>query len=526
MFGRTSILTAVDQFRRPAGIYRQRETGLIGATAVDDLSTASLLASADEGIESVGMLPALYPEWLGDRSFLESHGVRFPYVAGAMANGIATPAMVIAMARGGMLGFYGAAGLGPQHVEKGIVEIKKALGDSGGAWGVNLIHSPNEPTLEEANVRLLLRHEVRRVSASAFMNSSPNAVWYAYSGLSRRADGTIERPNHLFAKVSRPEVAERFLRPADAKIVAALVAEGKLTREEADLGSGLPVAEDITAEADSGGHTDNRPLPALLSTIVELRNQIVEELGDECRARVGAAGGLGTPASIAAAFAHGADYVLTGSVNQACLEAGVADEAKQMLATAGLADVVMAPAADMFEQGIKLQVLRRGTMFAGRAQQLYDCYRRYGGIDAIPDAERRRLEQQVFRRPIDDVWAETRAFWSKRDPSQVELADRDPKHLMALVFRWYLGKASRWAIEGETERAVDYQVWCGPAMGSFNQWAKGSFLEEPANRTVVQVALNLLEGAAAITRAQQLRSYGVDVPSVGFRYRPRPLRLK
>ena len=36
------------------------------------------------------LLPPLYPEWLGGRSFTEAHGLRFPYVAGAMANGIAT----------------------------------------------------------------------------------------------------------------------------------------------------------------------------------------------------------------------------------------------------------------------------------------------------------------------------------------------------------------------------------------------------------------------------------------------------
>ena len=57
--------------------------------------------------ELVGWLPALYPEWLGDRGFLHAHGVRFPYVAGGMANGIATPRLVVAMARAGMLGFFG-----------------------------------------------------------------------------------------------------------------------------------------------------------------------------------------------------------------------------------------------------------------------------------------------------------------------------------------------------------------------------------------------------------------------------------
>jgi len=94
---------------------------------------------------------------------------------------------------------------------------------------------------------------------------------------------------------------------------------------------------------------------------------------------------------------------------------------------------------------------------------------------------------------------------------------------MALVFRWYLGKASRWGIDGEVSRRADYQIWCGPAMGSFNRWAKGSFLAEPANRTVVQIARNLLEGAAVLTRAHQARTYGVAVPEAVFQYRPRPL---
>ena len=94
---------------------------------------------------------------------------------------------------------------------------------------------------------------------------------------------------------------------------------------------------------------------------------------------------------------------------------------------------------------------------------------------------------------------------------------------LALVFRSYLGRSSRWAIDGEAERRSDFQIWCGPSMGAFNSWTAGSFLEAPQNRTVVQVARNLLEGAAVVTRAQQLRSYGVAVPAAGFDFRPRPL---
>jgi hypothetical protein len=60
-------------------------------------------------------------------------------------------------------------------------------------------------------------------------------------------------------------------------------------------------------------------------------------------------------------------------------------------------------------------------------------------------------------------------------------------------------------------------------MGAFNAWTAGSFLAAPEARTVVQVARNLLEGAAVVTRAQQLRSYGVPVPASAFDFRPRPL---
>jgi hypothetical protein len=60
-------------------------------------------------------------------------------------------------------------------------------------------------------------------------------------------------------------------------------------------------------------------------------------------------------------------------------------------------------------------------------------------------------------------------------------------------------------------------------MGSFNAWTRGSFLADPANRTVVQIGLNLLEGAAHVTRAQQLRTYGAPIPASAFDFRPRLL---
>ena len=62
-------------------------------------------------------------------------------------------------------------------------------------------------------------------------------------------------------------------------------------------------------------------------------------------------------------------------------------------------------------------------------------------------------------------------------------------------------------------------------MGAFNAWVKGSFLEDLDNRSVGQIGLNLLEGAAVFTRAQQLRSFGAAVPDEAFKFTPRRMEL-
>jgi len=517
-FSPEGILDCVRRFREPVHIVRARsgyEPGLgLGGSVV----------ASGAGYELVGILPGLYPEWLGDRSFNRAHGVRFPYVAGEMANGIATVASVVAMARAKMLGFFGAAGLALPAVERAVGELRESLRGLDN-WGVNLIHAPAEPGHEERLVDLLLRSAVPRVSASAYLDLTPPVVRCAVAGLrpDPGADGGIARARQLFAKVSRPEVAAKFLSPAPPEILRGLVERGQLTRAEADLAARVPLAEDVTVEADSGGHTDNRPLAVVLPAIRALRDELVRRHGYTRPVRVGAAGGLGDPAGVAAAFAAGAAYVVTGTVNQLSREAGLSEAAKRLLAEADLADVAMAPAADMFEYGIKVQVLRRGTLFAARATQLYETYLAHASLEEIPDATREHLEKDVLRATFEDCWAQTRQFWLERDPREARRAEHDARHRMALVFRSYLGLSSRWAITGEPTRLADYQIWCGPAIGAFNRWAAGSPLAEPERRTVVQIALNLLEGAAMVTRAHQLRCYGVAVPSEAFAPRPRLL---
>ncbi len=461
-------------------------------------------------VEVAAHIPACRMEHLGDASFSADHRLRYPCMSGAMANGIASVEVVEAMGRHGFLGVFGAAGLSPSVVEGAIQRLQRDLGDST-PYAMNLIHSPGEPELESGIVSLYLGRKIRLVEASAFLNLTLPLVRYRVAGIRLDQSGRVWAPNRIIAKISRVEVASKFMAPPPERFLRELVTAGEITDEQAEWAARIPMAEDITAEADSGGHTDNQPAIVLLPTMLALRNQMQAQYGYARPIRVGAAGGISTPWAAAAALAMGAAYIVTGSVNQSCVEAGTSDIVRRMLAQAQQADVAMAPAADMFEMGVKVQVLKRGTLFAMRAAKLYELYRSYPSLDQLPASDREALEKTIFKAPIEAIWNQTQEYFRKRDPTRIDRAERDPKQKMALVFRWYLGMSSQWANRGEPSRAVDYQIWCGPAMAAFNDWVRGSFLELPENRRVATVAMNLLYGAAVLTRARILNAQGVGI---------------
>ncbi|MEU2628152.1 PfaD family polyunsaturated fatty acid/polyketide biosynthesis protein [Kitasatospora sp. NPDC007106] len=510
------IYQALADLERPCFVVRTPQG--IGAAAG---GRAVPSGGRESGLPLLAAAAPLPPQRLGSAAFLAAHGVRQPYLAGAMAGGIASADLVIALARQGFLGSFGAAGLLPESIAKALARFAAEI--PGLPYAVNLIHSPSEERLEREAVELFLRHGVRCVEASAFMALSPHIVRYRLAGLRPGPDGRPVAEHRVIAKISRTETAERFMRPAPAATVSALLEQGLITPLQADLAKYVPMADDITVEADSGGHTDRRPLPALLPSILRLRDAVQREHRYPAPVRVGAGGGLGTPSAVAAAFAMGAAYVVTGSVNQSCVESGASKAARALLAEAGIADCEMAPAADMFELGVELQVLKKGTLFPMRAKKLYELYQAYDGLEALPEAERARLEAQVFRRPLADVWQECVGYFERRDPEQLARAAGNPKRRMALVFRWYLGMSSRWAVTGDPDRTLDYQIWCGPAMGSFNDWVTASYLKAPGNRRVAEVAHHLMRGAAFHTRIAQLRTAGVHVPAAAADYRPVPL---
>ncbi|MCF4138054.1 hypothetical protein L1856_17030 [Streptomyces sp. Tue 6430] len=180
-------------------------------------------------------------ERLGSAAFRGDYGVRYAYLAGSMYKGIASTELVARMARAGLLGYFGTGGLRTERIEAAIAALRAELGPGGG-FGMNLLHALHDPALEEATVRLFLRHGVRFVEASGFTQPTRALVLYRLSGAHRDGAGRAVAPNRLLAKVSRPEVATAFMEPAPQALVRGLLADGLLTAAEAEAGRALPLA--------------------------------------------------------------------------------------------------------------------------------------------------------------------------------------------------------------------------------------------------------------------------------------------
>ncbi|MER7700562.1 PfaD family polyunsaturated fatty acid/polyketide biosynthesis protein [Streptomyces sp. NPDC096095] len=446
--------------------------------------------------------PGLRPEELGSAGFRADHSVAYAYATGSMYKAIASVDLVVRMGRAGLLGYFGTGGLSETELEASIRRIRAELGDHR-PFGVNLLSS--RPEREERSVDVYLAHGVRRIEAASYVQVSPALVRYRLTGAHRGHDGSVRTPNLIMAKVSRQEVAEAFLSPPPAAIVRDLAAAGRITPHEAELADAVAMCDDLCAEADSGGHTDQRPMTALLPAMLTLRERMAFARPSAGRVRIGAAGGIGTPEAAAAAFVMGADFVLTGSVNQCTVEAGTSDAAKDLLQRAQVQDTTLVPAGDMFEMGTKAQVLRRGLFFPARANKLYELWLRHDSLDELDQDTADHVQRRILGRSFDEVWQEIKSRYVDSRPAVIERAEQDPKRRMALTFTWYFAKATRVAMEGDAESRVDFQIPCGPALGALNERLRGTPQEDWRHRHPDDIARLIMTGAAELlSRATHL----------------------
>jgi hypothetical protein len=92
-------------------------------------------------------------------------------MAGAMANGIASEELVIALGKTGILSSFGAGGLVPDRIEAAIHRIQQAL--PSGTLCLQPNSQPSEAAIERRSVELYIKHGIKTIEASAFLGLTP-----------------------------------------------------------------------------------------------------------------------------------------------------------------------------------------------------------------------------------------------------------------------------------------------------------------------------------------------------------------
>ncbi|MDX3229220.1 ACP S-malonyltransferase [Streptomyces sp. ME19-01-6] len=412
---------------------------------------------------------------LGARTFRERYGLGRAYVIGSMYGGVSGRDLVRAAAKAGLLGFLGTGGLTANELDRKLRGLVDDLGP-GGAYGANLLYPHGAPEQEAHLVDALLRHGVDLVEASGYPLITEDLVRFRLKG------------GRILAKVSRTDIAAAFLAPPPERLVARLRAAGAVTDQEAAAAAGRPMADDLCVEADGGWLSGTADPLTLLPAVLRLRD---EAAGQGHRVHVGCAGGIGTPEAAAAAFLMGADFVLTGSVNQCSVEAATSDAVKDLLREAHEYDVDTAPWGELFELGVRARYLKRGLFFPARASRLHELWRRNTSFDD--------LDQDTRTQVLD------RYLGGEHSPAAT--TGVDTKVALADLFRNYFTRGFRLAVAGDPRSRVDYLVHCGPAMGAFNRAVAGTGLHPWRARTVEAIADTLMEGAAVhvTTRLRSLQ---------------------
>jgi nitronate monooxygenase len=230
-------------------------------------------------------------------------GLDIPVIAAPMAGGVSTPALVIAAARAGGLGFLAAGYKTPQALAAQISEVRSA----GVPFAVN-VFAPNPVPADPAAYRRYARA------------LRPEAERY---GLDLPADEPGEDDDHWAGKVALliadpvplvsftfgfPEPREVAALHRAGSVVALTVTSADEARAATEAGADLLVVQASAAGAHSGTLTPQRiPPPVPLTALIA-------QVRAETAVPLLAAGGLGEPGDAAAVLRAGAAAAVVGTL--------------------------------------------------------------------------------------------------------------------------------------------------------------------------------------------------------------------
>ncbi|MDY0133213.1 MAG: PfaD family polyunsaturated fatty acid/polyketide biosynthesis protein [Desulforegulaceae bacterium] len=496
------ILELLKKFDKNLYIYNPKYLEVINTECKSD--TKSNLFISEAPVKNPTLIIPKF-KFNSQRKFMERFNLSYPYIAGAMAKGISSVKMVKEFSKNGFMADFGSAGLSNEDILKTADILKSKCK----RFSINIINIPGNQENELKLLKNLVLKKINIITAGAYIRMTPGLVYFRVKGV-KKENGKIIVPNKIIAKISRKEIAKTFMSPPPEKILKKLLKEKLISENEAELAKEIPISSDIICEADSGGHTDNQPAICLFPEIYYLKEKFQKNYPD-IPIYLGLGGGISTPQSVLSAFSMGADFVVTGSINQSCIEAQTSDIVKEMLSNANQGDFGLAPSADTFESGGKVQVLKAKSMFVLRAKLLEKIYNESSSIGDIQKKDLDYLESKIFKHSLNKEWELTKKHFNKINPSIIEKAENNPKKKLALIFKSYLGQSSWWAIKGVEDRKDDFQIWSGPSMAAFNTFAKNTKFENFKNRSAPEIAKALLEGAGVLSRINFINNLDIDI---------------
>lgn len=432
---------------------------------------------------------------LGSKSFKEDFNLKYAYLVGPMYRGISSKDMIIRLARNGMLGFIGSTYMDLEDLRKEIIEVKKELYNNE-SFGVSLTYQNDDSLIEGKIIKILLEEKVNIVQLSGYIQITEEIAKYRIKSLFKTRDNKVSCKVKFIIKLSRPEVAKAFMEPVPKYIIEKLLGRKEITLEEAKIAENYPIVDSICVEANSSGCTDGKSINCLLPRMIKLRNDCIENNYYDCNVYVGVTGGIGTDFAAMSMFIMGADYIMTGSINQCTVESQISEEVKNKLQNIDIQDTDYAPGIDLFEFGAKVQVLKKGSFFCVKANKLYEIYKQYNSLDELSEEVKEMLIDKYFEKDFETIYDEMCKILPQENNNE--------KKKMALIFKWYLINSQLFAIKGNSNRRIDYQVYCSPALGAFNQLVKGTDMEKWINRHVEVIGQYIMDGAEKLIRKKIL----------------------
>lgn len=415
------------------------------------------------------------------------YGLKYPYLAGGMERGISSKEMVVKCGKDNILSFLGTKRMDIEKVKQSIIYIKERL-SKGEPFGVNITYDSFDTELAPKVIDLCLEYNVKNVEVSGYYDIPNYIIRYKLKNIKQEKNKVI-CDNKVFLKVDRLSDIDRWIGTISEKVLNSLLEDNFITNEEKMLSKCISIIDALTIKCEVGGNQNRNDILNTLPMAIKIRDSQVKEHSYDNNIYVGASGNIGTPEAVAIAFILGADYVVTGSINQCSVEADCSDSIKDLLQQARIEDTIYVPDAEKFEIGGKVQVLKRGVMFPSRANKLYELYKYYDSYYQIDEKSRKHIEKNYFMKTFNEYYEECKKSLSSE---KIDIIEKDEKKKMALVFKTYLMEAALYGQKGIEEQRMNFEIYCSPALGAFNEYCKGGELDNWRKRSVTKIAEALM----------------------------------